>query len=105
MSHLPECDKFTGGSPLGCICSYLREAEQRGRESSYLAYRPTQIMGPAGERRIVQGGGLAGYNEGYEQGQRDAIAKAVSAVEALYVPGWPPTNDQVIAAIKAVGDE
>ena len=105
MSHLPECFCTNPNTlALSCICDRLRAAEQRAVDEFRSAMNEgTQY--------------LAGQEYGYEQsqrdaneaataayllGQRDAIAKAVSAVEALYVPGWPPTNDQVIAAIKAV---
>jgi hypothetical protein len=70
----------------------------------------------AGQRDTVQGHPIESCTSSYEQGQRDAIAKAIAAVDArleelrwVAIPKGESRVDavkrEVIAALKAVGGE
>ena len=79
----------------------LREAEQRGVDG-FIGSQAMQVV-----RSQAEG---AGYSQGYEQGQRDALAGAVQRVEALVgfeygSLGSFVNRAEIIAAIKGENDE
>lgn len=110
--HLPECDATDCGctpeEECGpncinlCICDRLRACEQRVTERHNAEHEDDR---------------LAAFQNGYDaatvkERQRsvlliaDAYGKGLSAardaVDALFKPGWPPTNAEILAAIDAI---
>jgi hypothetical protein len=84
----------------------VAEAEIRGLMKGEVTGPITRAFYEQGQRdgiRLSQGGDICQQHRA--QGQRDAIAKAVAAVEGLYEAGAVRQHRaMIIAAIKAVGD-
>jgi len=100
-NHIRRMKPFSGYGP-----AYMVD-DKKGQYVTYADHVAAVAEANAYALNRLLEAGEVGLNEAYEQGQRDAIAKAVQRVEALWrgPDGVWLTKSEVIAAIDGLRGE